>query len=134
MLIFFCFILSAKAQTHNYEYDANGNMTYDGLNGIRIEYNFLNLPKKVIKGNDVIEYIYDAGGTKLATKVNGEFVNYYAGSFVYAGNKEVEYIVHPEGLAEKNGTTYENQYNLTDHLGNERTVVGKNGKVIQQND
>lgn len=86
------------------------------------------MPKKVSKGSDNIEYIYDAAGNKLAKKRNGEFVNFYCGSIVYKGNKEIDYIIQPEGLLRLEGwINYE--YNFTDHLGNVRAVVddGNNG-------
>ncbi|GHV35802.1 hypothetical protein FACS1894178_6150 [Bacteroidia bacterium] len=56
-----------------YSYDANGNMTMDKNKGIlSIEYNFVNLPKKIVISSPVaegtIEYIYAADGRKLQSK------------------------------------------------------------------
>ncbi len=56
----------------DYDYDHNGNLTFDKNKGIgQIEYNYLNLPKKIVAQNDntkYIEYIYDANGQKLVRK------------------------------------------------------------------
>ena len=83
-----------------------------------------------------MEYIYDAMGNKLAKKLNNAVVNYYAGSIVYKGtvNKEPEYILHPEGIALYGGTGFAYQYNLTDHLGNVRSVLATNKTVEQTTD
>jgi len=94
------------------------------------------LPNKVTKGTGSLEYIYDAMGNKLAKKLNNAVVNYYAGSIVYKGtvNKEPEYILHPEGIALYGGTSFAYQYNLTDHLGNVRSVLATNKAVEQTTD
>ena len=94
----------------------------------------LNLPKKVSKGCDYVEYVYLANGEKLAKKKNGQFVNFYCGSFVYKSDKSLEYISHGEGLAQKNGSLFDYQYNLTDHLGNVRNVLNTSKVSVQSND
>ena len=38
-----------------------------------------------------------------------------------------------EGLALKNGSTFAYQYNLTDHLGNVRTVLNASKSVFKAN-
>ncbi|WP_455968894.1 hypothetical protein [Butyricimonas virosa] len=53
----------------SYAYDAGGNMTVDGLRGISISYNILNLPETVSIGNEKVSYIYTSSGEKLATRV-----------------------------------------------------------------
>ena len=93
------------------------------------------MPNKVSKGDDDVEYIYTVAGEKLAKKRNGEYINFYVGSFVYDGSgRELEYVIHPEGLMMKDGISFEYQYNLADHLGNVRTVLDENKSVIQAND
>ncbi|MFA7033723.1 MAG: hypothetical protein WC166_03610, partial [Bacteroidales bacterium] len=49
------------------------------------------------KGSDVLTYIYDAGGNKLATKLNGTVQNYYSGDMVYHADGTIDYILTPEG-------------------------------------
>jgi RHS repeat-associated protein len=50
--------------------------------------------------------------------------------------RSLKYIVTPEGRAVKSGSTWDYEYNLTDHLGNVRAVIrkGSNGlaELIQQ--
>jgi len=42
---------------YNYAYDANGNMTTDGLNTLKLEYNFLNLTSEVKDMSDNVKAI-----------------------------------------------------------------------------
>jgi RHS repeat-associated protein len=51
-----------------YTYDISGNLIADTYKGITIKYNHLNLPEKITKGNETIEWLYDAAGTKLQKK------------------------------------------------------------------
>jgi RHS repeat-associated protein len=119
----------------DYDYDENGNMTQDLNKGITdIEYNHLNLPSKVYKGDEYIKYIYDAAGIKLAQEVydgvNPEPTKRtdYIGEFIYekegGGESKLQIIQHEEGrivLASSLDTTpSEYQYHLKDHLGNTR--------------
>ncbi len=60
-------------------------MTVDGLRGISISYNILNLPETVSIGNEKVSYIYTSAGEKLATRV-GSSLTYYRGPLVYSGN------------------------------------------------
>jgi RHS repeat-associated protein len=109
-------------------------MYYDAMRGFSIEYNVLNLSAKIRKGGDSIEYIYLAKGEKLVKKKNGAVVNYYCGNMVYKADLTPEYVIHPEGLALYSGGAYGFQFNLTDHLGNVRTVLNASAAVQQAND
>ncbi|MBN8863667.1 MAG: hypothetical protein J0H92_09865, partial [Sphingobacteriales bacterium] len=129
-----------NSSTADYTYDGNGNLvkdlnkdmvTYGGNNGI--EYNHLNLPQKVTIKKDgsnnkgVIEYTYDAGGTKLKKTVYEPGVDttvtlYLAGNIFR--NDTLEFINFEEGRIRKKGTTalvYD--YMLKDHLGNVRMLL-----------
>ena len=59
-------------------------MTYDGLNDVHMEYNAMDLVRKVTRGSEVlVNYFYLADGTKLsALDVDGEGL-VYRGPFVY---------------------------------------------------
>lgn len=134
--------------TTEYEYDANGNMISDANKGIEsIEYNHLNLPIKVtmspLEGEmqgGVIEYIYDAAGTKLAQLVYeaGQLKKRtdYQGEFIYQ-NDTLQFIQHEEGRVvyetdvDGNFVEYEYQYHLKDHLGNVRATFKEEGDVDQ---
>ena len=97
-------------------------------------YILLYLPNKVSKGDDDVEYIYTVAGEKLAKKRNGSFINFYAGSIVYNGDKTAEYVLHGDGLTLKDGDNFDYQYSLVDHLGNIRTVLDESGGVVQKTD
>lgn len=125
-----------------YIYDKNGSCTFDGLRGFEVTYNQLNLPSKVQKGTDYLDYVYSATGEKLAKKKNGTVVNYYQGSYIYKGDKTLDYILTDEGVVKyspspSNAYTYE--YYLKDHLGNTRVMFKKGDtgtapQVLQKSD
>ncbi|TKG88113.1 RHS repeat-associated core domain-containing protein, partial [Puteibacter caeruleilacunae] len=123
---------NAKGINGSYSYDTNGNMTKDGYRGFDVAYNRQNLPKKVSKGNDVVDYFYTADGTKVmkqTTKGGNTTRVSYAGSFVYQGD-ELDYIITSEGIYK--GNKY--QYNLKDYLGNTRVVIDQAGTIISKSD
>lgn len=104
----------------------------------------MNLPDELnwLGQNKYINYFYTFDGQKLRKTVedNGTITKVdYCGPFVYetaSGTRSLKYIVTPEGRAVKNGSTWDFEYNLTDHLGNVRAVIhkGSNGlaELIQQ--
>ncbi|MDR1056118.1 MAG: hypothetical protein LBL90_09955 [Prevotellaceae bacterium] len=51
-----------------------------------------------------------------------------------AANTSPEYVIHPERLALYSGGAYGFQFNLTDHMGNVRTVLNASAAVQQAND
>ena len=115
-------------QTGDYVYDANGNMTTDHNKDITIEYNHLNLPVKVTKGNgDIIRYTYDAVGMKLVKQVtesSNVTTTDYAGNYIYEEDV-LQFFSHPEGYveADMNGSSIkglEYVFQYKDHLGNIR--------------
>ena len=54
--------------TYNFAHDSLGRMTFDGLNGLNIEYNILNLPKKIGNSDStLVNYSYLADGTKISS-------------------------------------------------------------------
>ncbi len=116
-----------------YKYDHNGNMTFDGLRGFSVEYNELNLPRRVALGADYVRYIYDATGTKLAQIAYSggvtETIN-YQGGFIYSGTT-LDFILTGEGRAIFNSATntFTYEYHLKDHLGNTRVATASSGAV-----
>ena len=110
--------------TQNYEYDANGNATKDGLNGFNLSYNYLNLPATAVRttGTAVnLSYTYDASGNKLAKNSSGTVRNYVDGIEYKPDGTTIDIIHTEEGVAQNNGSgTYTYHYNLSDHLGNVR--------------
>jgi len=112
-----------------YNYDANMNTTFDGLRGVAIAYNILNLPKLVSKGAENIAYIYSAAGEKLAKKMKDNTYQYYAGNMVYKNDKSLNYLSFDEGLVNKVSGGYAYEYHLKDHLGNTRVTFQPNGST-----
>lgn len=112
-----------------YIYDLNGNTTTDGLRGVSIAYNILNLPKLVSKGTDNISYIYSAAGEKLVKKMTNNTYQYYAGNMVYNNDKSLKYLLFDEGLVNKISGGYAYEYQLKDHLGNTRVTFQPNGST-----
>jgi RHS repeat-associated protein len=118
----------------DYEYDDNGNATKDGLNGISLTYNYLNLPATAIRitGTPVnLSYTYDAIGNKLAKNSNGLVRNYIDG-IEYKPDGTIDIIHTEEGVAQNNGSgAYTYHYNLSDHLGNVRYTFDVVNGVIE---
>ncbi len=121
-------------------YDINGNLNKNNYkNASAITYNHLNLPTLItFSGNNSIEFLYDAAGTKLrkTVRTNGSVTyvqDYLAGGIEYrqngTGSKRVESVFHPEGRyfnvnAEVSTTiSWRREYNIKDHLGNTRVVI-----------
>jgi len=109
-----------------YKYDSNGNMTHDGYSGVDIEYNELDLPKRIFAGSNEVRYIYAADGQKLAMIADGS-LTYYRGVMVYDQNGELSYMLHPEGVITRQGSSggsiYTYNYFKTDHVGSTRVVL-----------
>jgi len=112
-----------------YTYDLNGNTTTDGLRGVSIAYNILNLPKTVSKKKDNIAYIYSAAGEKLARMMKDGTYQYYAGNMVYKNDKSLNYLLFDEGLVNKVSGGYSYEYHLKDHLGNTRVTFQPYGST-----
>ncbi len=127
-----------EESAEEYLYDANGNMITDKNKEIQtIDYNLLNLPEKItFETGDYLEYIYDAAGTKLAKKVyeNATLTKdtKYVGGMIF-DNDTLKIIQTAEGriVADlvANDYAWDYQYNLKDHLGNNR-VVFKSDEIV----
>ena len=94
-----------------------------------------------VTGSRYIEYIYDAGGSvlrKIAFDSSaGTTTTDYLDGFVYT-NGALSYFASPEGRVLYNGTTFTNEYNVTDQQGNVRISFNNTGtggarKVVQEN-
>lgn len=114
-------------------YDNNGNMVEDPGRKLKLDYNLINLARKVnINGNDRLKYVYDASGVKLNLDAAGTNT-YYAGAFEYSGSGNLKRIAVEEGQIIRNSTNnFTVQYYLRDHLGNVRMVLDQNGNVVQE--
>ena len=141
--------MPSSVSNNDYDYDSNGNLTYDGNKGISsITYSYLNKPVHIEMQNQAnqvqgtIDYLYDAQGNKLRKTTydqtaNTNTITDYDGSFVYQsvtpqGSQPaptLQYILHDEGrcrplLPVTNSiATYQYDYFIKDHLGNVRSVI-----------
>jgi RHS repeat-associated protein len=113
----------------SYGYDANGNATSDGM-GHTINYNLLNLPAD-IPGKS-LTYTYDATGQKLR-KIAGGVVTEYISGIQYNGTA-IDFIQTGEGRAIKSGSTYNYEYTLSDHLGNNRVTFDQTSGKVGEDD
>jgi len=118
----------------DFDYDYNGNITYEPNKIIHVSYNLLNLPKEMgFTSNRKINYFYTFNGEKLRKTVedNGTITKVdYCGPFVYetaSGVRSLKYIITPEGRAIKDGANWVYEYNLKDHLGNTRVTIRDGG-------
>ncbi|MEJ5092312.1 DUF6443 domain-containing protein [Sphingobacterium faecium] len=131
--------------TGTFIYDNNGNATQDRT-GMQFTYNQLNLPKAAIGGDRSISYRYDAMGTKLKKQATvGGIVTEqdYIGGIEYSkvgsASSTIERIATEEGFLLNSDGAYSYYYNLTDHLGNVRSVIKREGSatvpsVVQKQD
>jgi RHS repeat-associated protein len=130
------FKTNPTATGDQYGYDANGNLIFDKNKYIEsIEYNYLNLPIKVVINNPTdavnsgsIEFLYDATGTKLRKTVKNkdgsvkETWDYVNG--VEYKNQILQRVAHSEGAVVRNDFgQYQHEYVLRDHLGNMRVTL-----------
>ncbi|NAS12669.1 RHS repeat domain-containing protein [Poritiphilus flavus] len=129
----------STADSQDYWYDANGNLTSDANKGITdIDYNYLNVPTKItVSGSNsgTIDFIYDAEGIKLQkTKTEGSVTTKtdYAGSFIYE-NGSLQFFSNPEGYVQPDGSgNYDYVYQYVDNIGNVRlsyTDADGNGSI-----
>jgi RHS repeat-associated protein len=125
-----------------YQYDANGNLTYDAHKEIqKIEYNYLNLPEKITFTNDrTITFLYDATGRKLRKTVTGNGQTEqrdYLDGIEYKDGKPNQFL-HSEGTvrADEKGQ-FRYYFVLRDHLGNTRVTfsdLNNDDKVSEKED
>lgn len=125
--------IGTSARSNTFSYDVNGNGITNTRVGIgNIEYNHLNLPKKLVKGSETLEYLYDGGGVKLTKKLGSSVTQYVDG--IQYRNGVIEFIQTEEGRILPNGSSFIYEYFLKDHLGNIRAVVDHNGALKQIQD
>jgi hypothetical protein len=86
------------------------------------------LPAEASRAGWVVKYSfrtpYDVGDAKQSmSHIHGDTtdVTDYVGGFVYT-NSALSFFSSPEGRVVKNGSNYEYQYAITDHLGNTRVI------------
>lgn len=129
--------------THEYIYDANGNLTEDKQKNYTIAFDDWNMPKEInFPSGTKIKFHYDMLG-QLYQKVveNNGSINHnqiYNGSIIYENN-EINYIFTDEGRAIKTNTSnFQFEYFIKDYLGHTRISFTDNNQdgiaeLIQEN-
>lgn len=128
-----------------FEYDAMGNLVYDGQNQLKISYDFLNLPEKITPAElhsqagelFLANYCYLWNGEKVAsTDVRGNGY-LYIGSVRYSldsAKPAFESAPFAMGRIGRLGEEYDTRYFLNDHLGSVRAIVNQDGVVTAEYD
>ena len=119
----------------NFTHDSRGRMTYDGASGVTIDYNYLNLTRKISgTGGTLVKYSYLANGSKTEAEDGSGAGLVYRGSLIYkkasGGILTFEGASIPEGRLLSGAT----RLYVTDHLGSVKAVVnGNNGNLYEVN-
>ena len=122
--------------TVSFTHDVLGRMTADGHSGTSIEYNHLDLPRKIIgNGGISVDYSYLSDGSKSKAERSDGTGLVYRGSLTYRkaanGSLTLEGADVPEGRLTPNGL----RMYVTDHLGSVRAVVdGATGNLYTAKD
>ena len=133
---------AAYDKNGNYKYIVrNGrfdNGTYDNVDVLVSQYNFLNLPRRITIQNGFItvEYVYDAMGTKFQTiyiELDVVDTRTYAANRIYGGTISIilRRLLTQEGYIDKSGDNYSHFYFLKDYLGSNRRVLNSSGGIVQ---
>ena len=132
-----------------YAHDANGNLTRDGLSGLDIGYDDLNLTSRISSGDTTLaEYGHLADGTKINSADGSGNGLQYRGSLVYtqtAGQSGSPTLTLDCALTsagrivrettDDGSVSYRPLIHLRDHLGSVRAVIdGDTGTVLEAND
>lgn len=147
---------AADSQSFSFTYDANGNLVADGMRGLQISYNFLNLPSIVTNADmrTSTEYTYTSDGVKCSVMRGLMSGQVYLGSLVYkvvprlaggvgghGGHALVpDYVLESasfgKGRIVGEGGSFVARYFITDHLGSTCCVThgeeGDDAPVYEQ--
>ncbi len=140
---------------NNYEYNDIGQLVKNKQEGIEYFYNASGLVIEIKKdGNTYVKFYYDDRGNRIRKESNFSGTNtditYYlrdaSGNPIAiissrkntSEDPNIEHLIYGEnrlGIFNKKGSSTSSIYQLTDHLGNVRAVVGKDrqGNVIAKN-
>ncbi|MCP3940137.1 MAG: hypothetical protein GY710_01465 [Desulfobacteraceae bacterium] len=127
--------ISRNGANAAYIYDENGNMTLSpdladqDHTPRKITYNTDNMPIQIIKGDTVVDFVYDGHGTRVAKIVNSSNTTIYAGEhfevkngvttkYIFAGNLRIAMIQNNETL-----------FIHKDHLGSSTVITDATGTI-----
>ena len=123
----------------SYLYNQNGQMFYDGRNGLLFTYNIAGLPYQCGTLDSLfVTYSYLPDGLKLSAVNSSGDGLYYIGPMVYrksGGSMSFEEASFPGGRIVGTDSGAIPYYYLTDHLGSTRAIVdGVSGEVVERDD
>ncbi len=99
----------------DYAYNLDGSLVSDANKGITvIEYNYLKLPRRIVKNGVEILNQYSSSGVKLKETIGSNYTDYLGN--IIKKNNVLYQISHDEGRI----IDGEYEYNINDHLGNLR--------------
>ncbi len=119
-------------KTSQYQYDGNGNITYDPVKDLNIKYNHHNLPYEVTDGEgNTIKWEYAADGRKLKKLVNDAKERVYLSDMEFVDDN-LKTVYHSVGHIDIIDGQPNWRYKLEDHLGNTRVLMDDNNVVLEE--
>jgi RHS repeat-associated protein len=116
---------SDVANATDYTYNLDGSLASDANKGIKIEYNYLKLPRRIVKGSTVILNEYDATGKKLKETIGSNTTD-YVGNKIYKNG-----VLYQTSQDEGRIINGEYEYDIKDHLGNLRVAFRDSAGVAK---
>jgi RHS repeat-associated protein len=136
-----CYNFSSSVGTNNrlqsgYQYDAAGNMTYDGTHSYMYD-----AENRIVQvdGGSTASYVYNENGKRARRSTGSGFTEYY---YAPDGSIQVEYngtswpmqYVYADGKLIAQYTNSTTEFVHTDHLGSTRLVTAVNKTVLDNLD
>ncbi len=125
---------------YDVDYDANGNMTKNELNGLSsASYDWRNLPSQMLAGSQTLSYDYNADGNRTDKRIGSTVTHYVRGKdgkvlATYVNNVVKSQHIYAGGEMIGNYDRTQRRYFLKDHLGSIRTTVNESGAVVGYDD
>ena len=114
----------------DYQYDANGNLENDGER--IISWNQDNLPTKIVKGDQEVEFFYDADGRRIVKKIGEDktvYVNqYYQSSIINHQSSFIKYYFANGRIAQSKEDNL--SFLHQDHLGSNVLATDSNSEPL----
>ena len=138
-----CVVFVSTGWYAEYAYDANGSLTADANKGISsFTWNEIGLPKTVtFSDGSSVSYLYAADGTKLREirTVSGSSTTLdWCGGLALeqlgSGTRAAKRLRTGAGYVDLSSGVTALRYQVLDHLGSVRAVVGASGTVLESDD
>ena len=114
----------------DYQYDANGNLVNDGERVI--SWNQDNMPTKIVKGDQTVEFFYDADGNRIIKKIGEDKIVYVSNSYqkstINGQETTTKYYFANGRIAQLKEDNL--SYLYQDHLGSNVLVTDSNSEPL----